>query len=156
MTTFTALTTVDGKEAAYALSEAMERMDPEPLGIGVFELEDGSGLWEIGGYFTEKPDLAALMLLSVAFGAGEFAISEVPETDWVAKVKRELQPVFAGQFFVYGSHDEDKVPEGCEPLLNEAAMAFGTGHHGTTLGCLRALDRLHLARAFGTPTWFRL
>ena len=63
MTTFTALTTVDGKEAAYALSEAMERMDPEPLGVGVFELEDGSGLWEIGGYFTEKPDLAALMLL---------------------------------------------------------------------------------------------
>ena len=38
MTTFTALTTVDGKEAAYALSEAMERMDPEPLGVGVFEL----------------------------------------------------------------------------------------------------------------------
>ena len=96
MTTFTALTTVDGKEAAYALSEAMEHMDPEPLGVGVFELEDGSGLWEIGGYFTEKPDLAALMLLSVAFGAGEFAISEVPETDWVAKVKRELQPVVAG------------------------------------------------------------
>jgi len=142
MTTFTALTTVDGKEAAYALSEAMERMDPEPLGVGVFELEDGSGLWEIGGYFTEKPDLAALMLLSVAFGAGEFAISEVPETDWVAKVKRELQPVAAGQFFVYGSHDADKVPEDCEPLLIEAAMAFGTGHHGTTLGCLRALDRL--------------
>ena len=43
MTTFTTLTTVDGKEAAYALSEAMERMDPEPLGVGVFELEDGSG-----------------------------------------------------------------------------------------------------------------
>ena len=76
------------------------------------------------GYFTEKPDLAALMLLSVAFGAGEFAISEVPETDWVAKVKRELQPVVAGQFFVYGSHDADKVPADCEPLLIEAAMAL--------------------------------
>lgn len=142
MTTFTALTTVDGKEAAYALSEAMERMNPEPLGVGVFVLEDGSGLWEIGGYFTEKPDLAALLILSMAFGAGEFAVSEVPETDWVAKVKRELQPVVAGQFFVYGSHDADKVPEDCVPLLIEAAMAFGTGHHGTTLGCLRALDRL--------------
>ena len=34
------------------------------------------------------------------------------------------------------------MPQGCEPLLIEAAMAFGTGHHGTTLGCLRALDRL--------------
>lgn len=55
MTTFTTLTTVDGKEAAYALSEAMERMDPEPLGVGVFELEDGSGLWEIGGILPKNP-----------------------------------------------------------------------------------------------------
>ena len=69
-------------------------------------------------------------------------VSEVPETDWVAHVRRELAPVEAGRFFVYGSHDADKVPEGAEPLLIEAAMAFGTGHHGTTLGCLRALDRL--------------
>jgi ribosomal protein L11 methyltransferase len=50
--------------------------------------------------------------------------------------------VVAGRFFVYGSHDADKVPADCQPLLIEAAMAFGTGHHGTTLGCLRALDRL--------------
>jgi ribosomal protein L11 methyltransferase len=57
-------------------------------------------------------------------------------------VRRDLAPVVAGRFFVYGSHDADKVPEGSEPLLIEAAMAFGTGHHGTTLGCLKALDRL--------------
>ena len=60
----------------------------------------------------------------------------------MAHVKRELVPVQAGRFFVYGSHDADQVPEDCEPLLIEAAMAFGTGHHGTTLGCLKALDRL--------------
>ncbi|CAN0597223.1 unnamed protein product, partial [Ectocarpus sp. 12 AP-2014] len=69
-------------------------------------------------------------------------ISEVPETDWVAHVRRELPPVEAGRFFVYGSHDAELVPEGRIALLIEAAMAFGTGHHGTTLGCLRALDRL--------------
>jgi len=57
-------------------------------------------------------------------------------------VQRELSPVEAGRFFVYGSHDADKVPPDAEPLLIEAAMAFGTGHHGTTQGCLRALDRL--------------
>lgn len=142
MPTFTALTTLPGKDQAEALGAAMERLTPEPTGVGVFELEDGSGLWEIGGYFTEAPDETALALLSVAFGARDFAISELPETDWVAKVKRELSPVEAGRFFVYGSHDADKVPEGVEPLLIEAAMAFGTGHHGTTLGCLRALDRL--------------
>ncbi|MGR3473339.1 MAG: 50S ribosomal protein L11 methyltransferase, partial [Sulfitobacter sp.] len=119
-----------------------ERLIPEPTGVGVFEVEDGSGLWEVGGYFEEAPDTAALAVLAKAMGAKDFTVSELPETDWVAHVRRELAPVEAGRFFVYGSHDADKVPDDCEPLLIEAAMAFGTGHHGTTLGCLRALDRL--------------
>jgi ribosomal protein L11 methyltransferase len=67
----------------------------------------------------------------------------------VAKVRRDLSPVVAGRFFVYGSHDADRVPEGVEPLLIEASMAFGTGHHGTTLGCLQALDRLASAGFVG-------
>jgi ribosomal protein L11 methyltransferase len=142
MTTFTALTTLTGRDQAYALGDAMERLEPEPTGVGVFEMEDGSGLWEVGGYFEAAPDETALALLATAMGAKPFVVSELPETDWVAHVRRELAPVEAGRFFVYGSHDADKVPEGSEPLLIEAAMAFGTGHHGTTLGCLRALDRL--------------
>ncbi|WP_411974665.1 50S ribosomal protein L11 methyltransferase [Sulfitobacter faviae] len=142
MPTFTALTTLEGRDPAYALGDAMERLTPEPTGVGVFEVEDGSGLWEVGGYFEEAPDTAALAVLAKAMGAKEFTVSELPETDWVAHVRRELAPVEAGRFFVYGSHDADKVPEDCEPLLIEAAMAFGTGHHGTTLGCLKALDRL--------------
>ena len=142
MPTFTALTTLEGREAAYALGETMERLTPEPTGVGVFEMEDGSGLWEVGGYFEAAPSDTDLAVLAAAMGAKPFVVSELPETDWVAHVRRELSPVEAGRFFVYGSHDADKVPEGCEPLLIEAAMAFGTGHHGTTLGCLRALDRL--------------
>lgn len=142
MTTYTALTTLTGRTQAYALGEAMERLDPEPTGVGVFEMEDGSGLWEVGGYFEAPPDDTGLALLAAAMGAKPFVVSQLPETDWVAHVRRELAPVVAGQFFVYGSHDADKVPDDCEPLLIEAAMAFGTGHHGTTLGCLRALDRL--------------
>ena len=142
MPTYSALTTLDGQEAAEALGEAIEAMEPTPVGVGTFEIEDGSGLWEVGAYFVEKPDETGLMLLAMAFGARPFTLSELPEIDWVAKVKRELCPVEAGRFFVYGSHDADKVPADCEPLLIEAAMAFGTGHHGTTLGCLRALDRL--------------
>lgn len=142
MPTFTALTTMPGRDAAYRLGDAMEALDPAPTGVGVFEMEDGSGLWEVGGYFESAPDGTALALLAAAVGAKDFVVSELPETDWVAHVRRELAPVEAGRFFVYGSHDADKVPEGCEPLLIEAAMAFGTGHHGTTLGCLRALDRL--------------
>lgn len=142
MTTFSALTTVLFKEGADRLGEAMERLIPEPTGVGVFEVEDGSGLWEVGGYFIDAPDIGGLDLLAAAFSAKPFVVSEIPETDWVAHVRRELAPVEAGRFFVYGSHDSDQVPEECEPLLIEAAMAFGTGHHGTTLGCLRALDRL--------------
>ncbi|WP_293573335.1 50S ribosomal protein L11 methyltransferase [Phaeobacter sp.] len=142
MPTFTALTTLSGKAAAEALGEAMERLAPEPTGLGVFEVEDGSGLWEVGGYFLETPDEAGLALLATMFDAQPFVISELPETDWVAHVRRELAPVEAGRFFLYGSHDADKVPDDRIPLLIEAAMAFGTGHHGTTLGCLKALDEL--------------
>lgn len=142
MSTWTALTTLKSKPGAEALGEALEGLDPAPTGVGVFEVEDGSDTWEVGGYFLEAPDGIGLAVLAVAFGAGEFAISEVPDTDWVAHVRRELTPVEAGRFFVYGAHDADKVPHDRISLLIEAAMAFGTGHHGTTLGCLRALDRL--------------
>ena len=142
MTTFTALTTMMGKPAAQAMSDAMESMEPAPTGVGVFEVEDNSGLWEVGGYFEAAPDGASLALLCATFGAKPFVVSELPETDWVAHVKRELPPVEAGRFFVYGSHDVDLLPDGRVGLLIDAAMAFGTGHHGTTLGCLRAFDRL--------------
>ena len=142
MPTYTALTTLPGKAAAQSLGEALERMEPAPIGIGVFEIEDGSGIWEVGGYFTDPPDETGLMLLSTAFGAAPFAVSELPEVDWVAKVKRSLAPVRAGRFFVHGSHDADKLPDDAVGLLIEASMAFGTGHHGTTQGCLEALDRL--------------
>lgn len=145
MPTWSALTTLPGKAPAEALAEAMEAMTPTPVGVGVFEIEDGSGLWEVGGYFVEPPDQVALSLLEAAFNARPFSVSELPEIDWVAKVRRELSPIEAGRFFLYGSHDADKVLEGAHALLIEAAMAFGTGHHGTTLGCLLALDRLATA-----------
>ena len=142
MTTFTALTTLPGRINASDLGDALERLTPEPIGVGVFELEDGSGLWEVGAYFSEKPDDISLALLAAVFQAEEFKISELPQIDWVSKVQRSLKPVVAGRFFVYGSHDSDKVPPDCEPLLIEASMAFGTGHHGTTEGCLLALEQL--------------
>ncbi|WP_371154837.1 50S ribosomal protein L11 methyltransferase [Jannaschia sp. 2305UL9-9] len=138
---WTALTTLTGKDPAEALGDMLEEQ-LEPDGVGVFEMEDGSGLWEVGAYFAEAPDETALAVLAAAFGAKPFVISELPPTDWVAHVRRELQPVEAGRFFVYGSHDADRVPEGRVALLIEAAMAFGTGHHGTTQGCLLAFEEL--------------
>lgn len=142
MPTFSALTTLADRARAEALAAALERLDPEPTGVGCFELEDGSGLYEVGAYFESMPDGIALELMAAAHGARPFTVSEVPETDWVAHVKRNLRPVVAGRFFVHGSHDAGRVPAGSVPLLIEAAMAFGTGHHSTTLGCLLALDRL--------------
>ena len=142
MATFTALTTLLGKRNATALGNALERLLPEPIGVGVFELEDASGFWEVGAYFSEQPSDVSLALLAAAFQAEEFKISKLPQIDWVSKVQRSLKPVIAGRFFVYGSHDSDNVPSNCEPLLIEASMAFGTGHHGTTKGCLLALEQI--------------
>jgi len=139
---YSAITTTPGREPAQALAEAVEDLDPAPFAVGHFEIEDGSGLFEVGAHFEEAPDAIVLDLLAAVHGARSWTISEVPDVDWVAKVRRDLPPVEAGRFFLHGSHDTDKVPEGRVPLLIEAAMAFGTGHHGTTLGCLRAIDRL--------------
>ena len=120
----------------------MERLDPAPTGVGIIRIEDDSGLWEVGGYFTEPPDRAGLALLSLLHGAAEFAVSRIEDRDWVAQVRRELHPVHAGPFTVYGGHDSHNVAVNRIGLRIEAAMAFGTGHHGTTRGCLLLFDRL--------------
>jgi len=150
MPTYISLTTLEGKDAANDLGVALENLDSPPYGIGVFEIEDGSGLYEVGAYFIDAPNEIELLILSTAYSAKPFVVSEVPDKDWVAEVRRELAPVEAGDFFVYGSHDSDKVPANCKPLLIEAAMAFGTGHHGTTKGCLTALDNLFKSGFIGT------
>ena len=143
MATWTALTHVAGQDRAEALqTHAEEVLLPEPFGSGVFEIEDGNGRWEVGFYFTDPPDEVALALLAAAHGANPFVVSELPDVDWVAHVRRELTPVEAGRFFVHGSHDADRIPDGADALCIDAAMAFGTGHHGTTKGCLEAIDRL--------------
>ena len=142
MLTHSAITKVKNRERAEGLGVALEKLNPPPMGVGVFELEDGSGEWEVGAYFQDKPDEISILILENAFEAAGFDISEIPETDWVTKVKRELSPVEAGQFFIYGKHDSHKLPKDRIGLLIEASMAFGTGHHGTTKGCLLALDKL--------------
>ena len=142
MLTYSAITKVKDKDRAEGLGFALEKLDPPPMGVGVFELEDGSGEWEVGAYFNEKPNEISILILENVFEAAGFAISEIPETDWVTKVKRELSPVEAGRFFVFGKHDLKKLPKDRVGLLIEASMAFGTGHHGTTKGCLLALDKL--------------
>ena len=141
---YSAITITEGLASAQALAEAVEELDPAPFAVGHFEIEDGSNRYEIGAHFEEEPDDVVLDLLAAVHGARSWTISEVPEVDWVAKVRRDLPPVEAGRFYLHGSHDADKVPAGRVPLLIDAAMAFGTGHHGTTLGCLLAIDQLEI------------
>jgi len=70
-------------------------------------------------------------------------ITKLEDRDWVSETQSGLSPVEAGRFFVHGSHDSDKIPSHIEfPILIDAGMAFGTGHHGTTKGCLLILDQL--------------
>lgn len=142
MATWTALTTLPGQETAERLAAAMERLAPAPVGIGVMEIEDGSALREVAGYFLAPPDEAGLAVLAAAFGARPFAISRLDERDWVAQVQRELTPVEAGRFVIHGAHDAQRIGPHRLGLRIEAAMAFGTGHHGSTRGCLLLLDRL--------------
>ncbi|MBY8977801.1 50S ribosomal protein L11 methyltransferase [Rhodobacteraceae bacterium NNCM2] len=142
MSTYTALTTLPDRGAAEALGEALEAMSPAPTGVGVFEIEDGTGTWEVGGYFVDPPDRAALMLLAAMHGAKDFAVSKLPDHDWVAQVRRELSPVKAGRFVVHGGHDSHRIAPNQIGIRIEAAMAFGTGHHETTRGCLLLIESL--------------
>ena len=139
---WTAFATVACEPDAQTLAEAMERMDPAPVGVGCFEIDEDDDLWEVGGYFAARPNPVLLALLEAAFGSSPFAVSNIPPEDWVSKVRRELRPVRAGRFLLHGAHDAGEAPPSAIRLRIEAAMAFGTGHHGTTRGCLTAMDRL--------------
>ena len=139
---YTVLATVTGESRAQALADAVEKMQPEPAGVGCFEIDEEDDLWEVGGYFASDPSGLGLTLLEAAFSDASFVVSKVPPEDWVAKVRRELTPVQAGRFTLHGGHDLGAAPPSAIRLQIEAAMAFGTGHHGTTRGCLIAMDRL--------------
>ena len=129
-----------GEDAARALGDALEALDP--LSSEVRDHDDGSGLWDVGAHFDGRPDAAGLALLAALHGAPDFAVAKVEERDWIAQVRSELTPVEAGRFVVYGSHDRARIPSNRIGLEIEAAQAFGTGHHASTQGCLTALDRL--------------
>ena len=137
MNNFTAFTQTNDEHQANIIGSSLEKMNPTPIGIGVFEMEDGSGVWEIGGFFAQKPSLSDLTILEFAYDV------KIVDKDWVSQVQRELTPVYAGRFILFGAHDKNRVPINAFSLKIEAAMAFGTGHHGSTVGCLLSLDYLN-------------
>jgi ribosomal protein L11 methyltransferase len=106
--------------------------------------EGPGGRWSITVHFAEPPDQASIReLVGLAAGddvAQNISFDRVEAKDWVKATLDELVPVSAGRFVVHGRHDRSKVPPNKLGIEIEAALAFGTGHHGTTRGCLLLLD----------------
>src|SRR6202158_4539447 len=116
--------------------------------IAAFERSDGR--WGITVHFAEAPDQTSIReLVRLAAGdevAQDIAFDIVDAKDWVRATLEELVPVRAGRFIVHGYHDRARVPPNKLGIEIEAALAFGTGHHGTTRGCLLLLDSVLKAR----------
>jgi ribosomal protein L11 methyltransferase len=116
--------------------------------IAAFARPDG--LWDITAHFAQIPDQASVReLVRLAAGddvAQNIVFDLVEARDWVKASLQELVPVQAGRFIVHGGHDRAKVPPNKLGIEIEAALAFGTGHHGTTRGCLLLLDCVLKAR----------
>jgi ribosomal protein L11 methyltransferase len=112
--------------------------------IAAFERPDGR--WDIIMHFAEPPDQTQIReLVGLAAGSGvaqDIAFDTVEAKDWVKATLEELVPVRAGRFIVHGQHDRLGIPPNKLGIEIEAALAFGTGHHGTTRGCLLLLDQV--------------
>ena len=116
--------------------------------IAAFERPDGR--WDVTVHFADAPDKALVRQL-VTNAAGEeiakaIAFDTVEAKDWVKASLEDLVPVPAGRFVVHGRHDRARVAPNKLGIEIEAALAFGTGHHGTTRGCLLLLD--HVLKAW--------
>jgi len=132
------------REQAYALVDAVMERDDLALTASAHE-DAGTGEWVFEATTEMLPDLLAFEdLARQALGGDvDFSITPLdPDMNWVAKSLEGLQPVVAGGFFVYGSHEERIPTAGPIPIRIDAAEAFGTGHHETTTGCLEAIDRV--------------
>ena len=140
------VTTLTSEDIATRLADGlMEGLHHLPVqAAGAFEAEPP--LWRFEAWFKEAPDLGDFALTGQRLLGPEFATLHfdhklVDDTDWVAKSLEDLPPVRAGRFVVHGAHDRHKLRPNDLGLEIEASLAFGTGHHPTTLGCLLAIDQ---------------
>jgi len=120
-----------------------EVFDNSEIVVSAFE-RTGTSEWDISLYFETPPDQTAIRaLVAQAVGdaiAAALVFDTVEAKDWVKASLADLVPVNAGRFVVHGHHDRDRIPPNKLRIEIEAALAFGTGHHGTTRGCLLLLD----------------
>jgi ribosomal protein L11 methyltransferase len=116
--------------------------------IAAFERPDGQ--WDVTVHFADPPDqplVRELVANAAGPGVAEGIVFDTVEArDWVKASLEDLVPVPAGRFIVHGQHDRERIAPNKLGIEIEAALAFGTGHHGTTRGCLLLLD--HVLKAW--------
>src|SRR5215213_4420647 len=134
----------DQKMAQRVADSFSERFDSAATAIAAFEATDGN--WNVEVHFEHPPDEAEVRALlgqvTDTGTADRLTFETVEAKDWVAASLADLKPVSAGRFTVHGAHDRLRIAPNRLGIEIEAALAFGTGHHGTTRGCLLALDGL--------------
>jgi ribosomal protein L11 methyltransferase len=135
------------EDARLALEGALE---PFGAAISSFETDSGKG-WLIEVIGETKPSARAVAAALKPLGRHRAAIARLADKDWLAESRRGLPEFRAGPFFFYGSHFKGKVPRNLIGLEIDAGMAFGTGRHETTRGCLLAVAKLAKARRFKKP-----
>ena len=114
----------------------------EALTYSILEEDEDRDVWRIDAFPTTDDEKAALVELLNGHGGLRVVVEKLADADWLAMALSGLPPVRAGRFFVYGAHDKGLAPPSAVNLRIEAGAAFGTGHHGTTVGCLIAFDEL--------------
>ena len=136
------------RAAAEAAAEAIDA-DPRLEGAtySILEEDEDKGVWRIDAFPTTDDEVEGLKAV-LADHPVTVVVEKLADADWLAMSLSGLPPVEAGRFFVYGAHDQGKVPEGRVTLKIDAGAAFGTGHHGTTVGCLEAFDTLLKTETF--------
>jgi ribosomal protein L11 methyltransferase len=138
------LTLADEAAARRIADVLTESFDDNDAAVAAFE-NDSRG-WDITVHFAAPPDHATVRdLIALAADratADTVTFAPVEDKDWVRASLDALAPVQAGRFVVHGSHDRDRIPAHKIGIEIEAALAFGTGHHGTTRGCLLLLDEV--------------
>jgi ribosomal protein L11 methyltransferase len=137
--------TLANEQAAKTAVDVLTEMFFEgEAAVAAFERPDGR--WDVSVHFADAPDQALLrqLVANVARAdvAATIAFDTIEAKDWVRASLADLVPVPAGRFVVHGAHDRARIPANKLGIEIEAALAFGTGHHGTTRGCLKLLDHV--------------
>lgn len=135
----------DKKTAERAFDALGEALDEAGAPVAITEIDEARDIHELSIYVDGDPEEIrdlAVSSLSAAGIASTLEVETLPDIDWVAKSLEGLKPVRAGRYLVHGSHDRDKRRIGDIAIEIEAGQAFGTGHHGTTAGCLDMIDRV--------------